>query len=248
VIVAASTACVPDSTLQEAFDRLSDLEFSRAEISVGQDGLVTPKNISENFDFYVHTCRYSRRISPVGIFYEADPATENYYEDFKILCNFAKAIKVVVMTVRSSVLGTPYNEEVERLRELVRFAMNHGVLVGLLTESSRITDTPSTVGSLCKSVKGLGVTLDPSHYIFNQPKPKDYDNILEQVCHVRLRDTTPTQFQVRIGQGVLEFGRLVIQLNKVAYRRALCIDLAELPNVDPMSELRKMRLLVESLL
>ncbi|MDR2171230.1 MAG: TIM barrel protein [Planctomycetaceae bacterium] len=248
MIVAASTACIPDSTPYEVFDRLADLEFMNVEISVSKDGIITPKDISDRFDFYVQVCRSLRRVSLASIFYEVDPLAPDYFDNFKVLCDFAKAIKVVVMTVRSSVVGTPYNEEVERLRELVRFAIGNGVLVGLLTESGRLTETPSTVGSICKSVKGLGVTLDPSHYIYNHTKPVDYDMILDQVCHVRLRDTTPTQFQVRIGQGVLEFNRLVIQLNKVNYRRALCIDLAELPNIDPMSELRKMRLLVESLL
>jgi sugar phosphate isomerase/epimerase len=248
VIVAASTACIPDSVPHEVFDRLADLEFMNAEISVSNSGAITPSDIANRFDFYVQICRSLRRISPVSVYYEIDPTSPDYFDYFKVLCEFAKAIKVVVMTVRSSVVGTPYNEEVERLRELVRFAVSNGVLVGLLTEAGHLTETPSTVGSLCKSVKGLGVTLDPSHYIYNHTKPIDYDMILGQVCHVRLRDTTPTQFQVRIGQGVLEFGRLVIQLNKVNYRRALCIDLAELPNIDPMSELRKMRLLVESLL
>lgn len=248
MIVAVSTACIPDSTPQEVFDRLADLEFMNAEISVSKDGIITPKDIADRFDVYVQICKSLRRISPVSIFYEAEPTSPDYFDYFKIICDFAKAIKVVVMTVRSSVVGTPYNEEVERLRELVRIAISNGVLVGLLTETGRLTETPSTVGSICKSVKGLGVTLDPSHYIYNHAKQVDYDMILEQVCHVRLRDTTPTQFQVRIGQGILEFGRLVIQLNKVNYRRALCIDLAELPNIDPMAELRKMRLLIESLL
>ncbi|MDR1478062.1 MAG: TIM barrel protein [Planctomycetaceae bacterium] len=248
MIVAASTACIPDSAPHEVFERLADLEFMNAEISVCNEGAITPSDIAGRFDVYVQICRSLRRLSPVSIFYEIDPTAPDYLDNFKMLCEFAKAIKVVVMTVRSSVVGTPYNEEVERLRELVRFAVSNGVLVGLLTEAGHLTETPSTVGSLCKSVKGLGVTLDPSHYIFNHTKPIDYDMILGQVCHVRLRDTTPTQFQVRIGQGVLEFGRLVIQLNKVNYRRALCIDLAELPDIDPMAELRKMRLLVESLL
>ncbi|GHT20356.1 hypothetical protein FACS1894189_9230 [Planctomycetales bacterium] len=57
------------------------------------------------------------------------------------------------------------------------------------------------------------------------------------MIHIRLRDTTEKQFQVRIGQGIIEFSRLVIQLNKVDYRRALCVDLAHLPDVDPLAEL-----------
>ncbi len=131
---------------------------------------------------------------------------------------------------------------------LARMAMSCGVVLGLLTESGRLTESPDTVGSLCKSVKGLSVTLDPSHYIFGQPKMKDFDSILGNVCHLRLRDTSPRHFQIRVGQGVLEFGRLVIQLSKVDYRGSLCVDLASLPDLDTAAELRKMRLLLESLL
>jgi hypothetical protein len=65
---------------------------------------------------------------------------------------------------------------------------------------------------------------------------------------VRLRDTSKSQFQVRVGQGEVEYGRLVTQLNTFNYRRALCVDLAPLPDVDQNAEMRKMRLLLESLL
>ena len=61
-------------------------------------------------------------------------------------------------------------------------------------------------------------------------------------------DTTAKSFQVQIGQGVLEYNRLVAQLRKNDYNRALCVDLAPLPNLSPESELRKMRLLMESIL
>jgi sugar phosphate isomerase/epimerase len=235
-------------SLQDILDRLADLEYTNVELVIGEQEPIPFSELIPQFDSIVQICRTSRRITPVAIYFEPDPTTPNYLELFKVACQLAKAIKVVVMTVRSSVPGTPFNEEHERLRNLVQIAMSYGVVVGLQTEIGRMTDMPDTVESFCKSIKGLGVTLDPSHYIFEQPKPKDYESILNYVCHVRLRDTTPSQFQVRIGQGILEFGRLVIQLNKVDYCRSLCVDLAQIPDVDSMAELRKMRLLLESLL
>ena len=51
-----------------------------------------------------------------------------------------------------------------------------------------------------------------------------------------------------MGQGQVEYGRLVTQLNMFRYNRALCVDIVPLPDVDQMAELRKMRLLLESLL
>lgn len=248
MIVAASTSCIPNTSMQDILDRLSDLEYTHTELVVGEHGAITPLDLVTKFDQIIHTCRTLRRITPVAIHFDLEPTASKYLELFRVLCQLAKSIKVVVVTVRASVPGTPFNEEVERLRDLVRIGMNDGVVVGILTEANRLTDSPDTVGSLCKTVRGLAVTLDPSHYIVNLPKPRDYEGILDHVCHVRLRDSSEKDFQVRIGQGIVEFGRLVIQLNKVGYQRTLCVDVVPLPDLDPSAELRKMRLLLESLL
>ena len=71
---------------------------------------------------------------------------------------------------------------------------------------------------------------------------------MEYVIHVRLRDTTRNEFQVRVGQGDVEYGRLIGQLAKQHYMRALTADIQPMPDIDQASELRKIRLLLESLL
>jgi sugar phosphate isomerase/epimerase len=248
VIVAASTSCISGEPLANVFDQLVDLEYANTELVIGERGVIPSSKIAEHYDAVVQLRRSSRRMVPVAIFLDVEPDKPEYLEQFTLACKLAKDCKIVVLTVHASIHGTPFNEEIDRLRELVKIGVSYGVVVGLATEAGRITDAPDTVGSLCKNVKGLGVTLDPSHYIYNIPKPKEYELILPHVCHLRLRDTTQKHFQTRIGQGVVEFGRLVVQLNKVDYRRALCVDLAPLPNVDQLAELRKMRLLLESLL
>ncbi|MGL4593750.1 MAG: sugar phosphate isomerase/epimerase family protein [Thermoguttaceae bacterium] len=248
MIVAASTSCISCSSLTDVLDRLADLEYTHTEFVIGKEGTIRISELSEQFDQIVHICRVSRRITPASIFFDMPPDHPGFLESFKIACKLAKTAKIIVITIHASELGTPFNEEVERLRELSNLGVSHGVVVGLQTEQGHITESPDTIGSLCKSVKGLGITLDPSAFVYNCEKPKDYDSILEHVCHVRLRDTSQSQFQTRVGQGIIEFGRLVIQLTKIGYRRSLCVDLAQLPDLDPLSELRKMRLLLESLL
>ena len=46
----------------------------------------------------------------------------------------------------------------------------------------------------------------------------------------------------------MEYGKLFNQLERVGYKRALSVHLPPLENVDQVGELRKMRLLLESLL
>jgi sugar phosphate isomerase/epimerase len=97
-------------------------------------------------------------------------------------------------------------------------------------------------------VKGLGLTLDPSHFICGPLKGGDYDRILKYVCHTHLRDTSKEEMQVRVGQGEVEYGKIVSQLSKEGYRRALCSDIGPSEDIDQDGEMRKLRLLLESLL
>jgi sugar phosphate isomerase/epimerase len=100
-------------------------------------------------------------------------------------------------------------------------------------------------------VPGLGLTLDPSHYHVGPHGAVNYDSVFPYVRHVRLRDTgsKPEQFQVRVGQGELEYGRVITQLDRCRYDRALTVDIrdeagSEFP-VEP--EVRKLKYLLESL-
>ena len=111
-----------------------------------------------------------------------------------------------------------------------------------------MTQDPDTAVVLCDNVKGLGITLDPSHFIVGPHAGGPFEQVMKYVYHVRLRDTGKDQFQVRVGQGEVEYNRLVNQLGKAHYDRALCADLGAIPDVDHMAEMRKMRLLLDSLL
>ena len=248
MIVAASTSCISGESLAGIFDRLVDLEYANTELVIGEQGTIQPSQIVDQHDAIVQLRRCSRRIVPVAIYFDVEPESPEYIAQFTATCRLAKDCKVAVIAVHAAVPGTPFNEEIDRLRDMVKIGVQYGCVIGVATEAGRISETPDTIGSLCKNVKGLGVTLDPSHFIYNLSKPRDYESILPYVCHVRLRDTKQKQFQTRIGQGDVDFGKLVVHLSKVNYKRSLCVDLAPLPNVEQDAELRKMRLLLESVL
>jgi sugar phosphate isomerase/epimerase len=249
VFVAASTACYPDLSLSAALERLVDLEFTNVEITIRESGgNIKPTEVVNDFDRIVRVCRETRRLTIAAYSVEIDAPEEEYYQHFAACCKLAKATKVVTLVVRSAELGTPFNAEVERLRRLVSIASQDSVVVGLLTEAGRMTQDPDTAVVLCDNVKGLFITLDPSHYICGPHKGGNYEQVMRYTCHVRLRDTTKDKFQVRVGQGLVEYGRLVTQLNKFNYTRALCVDMPPMPDADQNAEMRKMRLLLESLL
>ena len=250
MFVAASTRCFSNLPLDAALQRLVDLEFTAVEIVLDENGNhLKPSEVAENLEKAVQICRKTRRLTPVAYSVELKADSEaEYYAQFDACCRLAKATKVVTIAVRSEELGTPFNAEIERLQELVKLAAKEGVVVGLTTESGRMTQDPATAVVFCNNVKGLALTLDPSHYVCGPHQGAPYEQVMEHVCHVRLRDTTKEQLQVRVGQGLIEYGRLITQLGKVNYSRALCVDIEPMDDVDQMAEMRKIRLLLESLL
>ena len=249
MFVAATTRCFPDRTLDAALRQLVDLEYTSVEIMIHESGgHIKPSEVLADPERALQLCRQTHRLTPCAFSFDMDTSAEAYYAQFEACCRLAKAIKVVTITVRSAELGTPFNAEVERLQQLVAIGSVDGVRVALLTESGRMTEDPDTAVVLCDNVKGLGLTLDPSHFICGPRAGKKFEHVMKYVYHVRLRDTSKKELQVRVGQGEVEYGRLVNQLNKVGYNRALSVDILPMADIDQLAEMRKMRLLLESLL
>lgn len=249
MIVAASTECFRDLPLLAALGKMSDLEFSSVVIAIHEDGnQIKPSQVAENMEKAAGICRDTHRLNIGGYNLQINATGEQYYEQFTACCRLAKATKVVSLTVPSAELGTPFNEEVEHLRRLVAIATLEGALVSIKTQGGRLSQDPDTVVVLCDNVKGLGVTLDPSHFICGPHAGRSFDQLMKYVYHVQLRDTQKDQLQVRVGQGEIEYGRLITQLRRVNFERCLEVNLAELPGVEQSSEMRKIRLLLESLL
>jgi sugar phosphate isomerase/epimerase len=68
------------------------------------------------------------------------------------------------------------------------------------------------------------------------------------VRHTHLSDSTKDEFQVRVGQGEVDYGKLITQLQRVKYRRALSIHMMPMEDLEHPPEVRKLRLLLDSLL
>lgn len=249
--VVASTDCFAKLPLGAALKKLFDLEFNRVEIALREDGnQLKPSQVLADTESATIMCRDTHRLTPVAYYFDAPTEGPDYYKQFSAICKLAKATKVVVITVRAGELGTPFNAEIERLRELVKMATVDGIVVGLKTETDRMTQDPGTAKVLCDNVKGLCITLDPSHYHHGPAAGGKYDPLMSYVCHTQLRDTNKKHLQVKVGQGEIEYGRIITQLTKFRYQRALCVNIDDLedPDVDHLGELRKLRLLLESLL
>ncbi len=248
MLVSASTDCFSQLSLQDAIAKLGDLEFANIEIDLHEDGHVKPSQIEANFEKTAALCHNTHRLNVIAYSVGIQAEGEEYYRQFRTICRLAKATKVVTLIIPSSELGTPFNQEVERLRRLVDLATLEGARVGMKTQIGCLTEDPDTAVVLCDNVKGLGLTLDPSHFLCGPHAHRGLEKLMKYVYHVHLRDSSKEKLQVRVGQGQIEYGRLIGQLRGVGYDRALSVHITEMEGVDHPGELRKLRLLLESLL
>jgi sugar phosphate isomerase/epimerase len=234
--------------LQEAIEALQDLDFTAVEIAVHESAPhIKPSDLLADPDRAVQMLRHTHRMDISGYSLQLNSTGPTHYEEFKEMCRIAKATKVVNITVPSAELGTPFNEEVEHLQRLVDVAESEGVRVSVRSQLGCLSEDPDTLMVLCNNVDGLGITLDPSVYIAGPAKAKNLDKILKFVCNVHLRDSRPDAFQVSVGQGEIDYGKLVTQLERDKYDRALTVHMTPMEGLDHRVELRKLRRLLVTL-
>ena len=249
MFVCASAECFPDLSPADVLQSLVDLEYTSVELPIHESrGYLKPSAVAGDLDRAVALCRDTHRLNVAALSVDIQASGQLYYEQFAACCRLAKAVKVVSIVVPSSELGTPFNEEVERLRKLVEIASLDGGVVALKTQIGCMTKDPDTAVVLCDNVKGLKLTLDPSHYITGPHQGGSIEKLMKYVQHVHLRDSAKQELHVRVGQGEIDYGKLIGQLAKVGYDRALSVHMQPLAGFDHHAEMRKMRLLLESLL
>jgi sugar phosphate isomerase/epimerase len=249
VFIAASTRSLATEPFEAACAQITELEYDKIEIWLDENSShLKPSHVANDPEQFFAQYRDKCRLSPCAFYLEHDVPT-NVFEG---LCKAAKLMRITQLTIPAGPLGTPFNTEIDRLREAVRLANIEGVRVSLKTRTGDLTEDPHTAVELCQSVPGLGLTLDPSYYICGPNKNKSYDQVFPYVFHVHLRDTTPEQLQVQIGLGEIDYSRIINQLSHRKFNRALAVDLlAEDPSAPPLNrglEMRKLRMLLDTLL
>jgi sugar phosphate isomerase/epimerase len=256
MFVACSTLCFAREPLETALHQIAELEFDKFELALGENGRhLRPSEVGDNPDAALQRLRQGPSLIPSSLHIDCASADSTDFmsrKRFDGLCRFAKSLNVAVLTMPAAPLGTPVADEVKRLGPLVTSAMCEGLVLALLTHSEALTGDPQIAVELCQALPGLGLTLDPSHYLQNPHPNVDYDAIFPFVQNVHLRDTGvgPGDFQVRVGQGQIEYARIVNLLQRHGYDRALTVAIVDREDnpFDREVEVRKLKLLLETLI
>ncbi|MCI0379222.1 MAG: sugar phosphate isomerase/epimerase [Gemmataceae bacterium] len=253
MFVACSTMCFARCPLDRALRIIGELEFSKLDVAVHEHGPhLKPSEVVADVSAALQRIRIGPSLTPAAFSVEIDaPTPEEADRQMQAVCRLARMSTVSVLTIAAAAAGAPMDAEVQRLKNLVRIVETQGLVLTVATRTGTLTEAPAAAVHLCELVPGLGLTLDPSHYINGPHQGASYDEVFPYVRHVHLRDTGRAQgrFQVRVGQGEVEYGRIINQLERYDYERLLSVsihDVAEAPFAME-TEVRKLKYLLESL-
>jgi sugar phosphate isomerase/epimerase len=255
VFVACSTLCFARMPLERALRQILEFEFNKIDLAVHESGPhLRPSEVSENLESALHQVRHGPglALAAIDIRFAPDLDGETFGRQFAAMCRFAKALSVSVLCIPAAPRESPLEAEIARLGRLVEAASVDGLVLTVETHSETLTSCPNDAVKLCQAVPGLALTLDPSHYIHGPHQGEPFDEVFPYVQNVRFRDTgrRPGAFQVKVGQGEIEYGRVVAMLERCGYDRALTVAILDRPEnaFDIELEVRKLKLLLESLL
>lgn len=254
MFVACSTRCFTHLSLDEALVHIAELDFTKVDIAIDPHSPhLTPADVLADPLRVARRIRAHANLIPSVITADFDLTNpERAEQEFRAVCKLARLLAVATLTTSAAPSGSDFEAEVRRLKTWVQIAAGEGQVLTVATRIGTLTELPEVAVRLCERVPGLYLTLDPSHYICGPNQNRPYDQVYPYVRHVHLRDSgrTPDKIQVRIGQGEIEYSRVVSQLERYQYDRGLAVEMANAPNLPFVmdTEVRKLKYLLESLI
>lgn len=233
---------------------MAELEFSKVDVAIHERGPhLRPSEVAQDVALAAQCIRIGPSLSPAAFNLEFEtPDPETYRQQLHAICRLARMSAVTLLTIPAAPVDTSLDQEVERLQGLLDLTDAEGLVLTVETRIGTLAETPRGAVELCQRVPGLGLTLDPSHFHAGPHQGKPFDLVIPYVRHVHFRDTgrTPEEFQVRVGQGDIEYGRIVGQLARQHYDRLLTVEITDIPDAPFVMEpeVRKLKFLLESLI
>ena len=252
--VACSTLCFARFPLERALRIIGELEFSKLDVAIHERGPhLRPSEVVDDVALAAQRIRIGPSLTPAAFSVEIETSTSGEYErQLKAICRLARMSTVSLLTIPAGPGSAGIDCEVKRLAPLLKIAEAEGMVLTVPTHIGSITETPEAAIELCERLPGLGLTLDPSHFIAGPHQGQSFEDVFPYVRHVHLRDTgrRADQFQVRVGQGEVEYGRIISLLSRNDYDRLLTVAILDIPDAPfPMdAEVRKLKYLLESLI
>src|SRR5262245_20481215 len=176
VYVACSTLCFARYPLERALRIIGELEFSKVDVAIHEQGPhLKPSEVARDIALAAHRIRIGPSLTPAAFSVEIEASTDKEFEaQLQAICQLARLPSVAVLSLPAAPVGNGLDAEVKRLSRLVPLVQFEGIVLTVETRTGTVTETPEAAVELCERVPGLGLTLDPSHYVSGPHQGKNY--------------------------------------------------------------------------
>ena len=154
---------------------------------------------------------------------------ENNLRQAEGLIRFANAlsIPVVVFQPGSSSIESFEKEisaSIETLSEITSIADRYGVRIAIEAHINSLAERYQDALFFIESVPKLQIAYDPSHFVMGEYDLLESESLLPHTAHVHLRDAVAGNFQVPMGEGILDFEWIISALKRNNYIGTVAIE------------------------
>ena len=251
--VSCSTFCFTKEPFEHALRHIAELEFSKVDLGVSDEGThLTPNDVLNDAAGVQHRIRQGPTIGFSGIALRTAKTGDEFLQVLDATAHLAKQIFAPIVTFEAGPSGSSMIDQKNWLTQCVRTVSIHGVQPVIRTKVGTVAEMPTFAMQLCEQVEGLNLALDATHFHWGPNQGESYEHVYPFVRHVFLCDSGKKADlrQVKVGRGEIEYGKIVSSLEQRGYNGALVVAIEDsIPSdMDTEAEVRKLRLLLESLL
>lgn len=240
--IAGSSLLYSRLSFEEACRRLSDLGFGAVDVGV-QEGWahVDPSTLVgsvESTSTDVAAACDVAGVDPVALNANAgDVALPTEVERVSAVVELASKLGVPVVTLPAAATEDSLTEDLDRFQRLVETTDGTDVTLTVETHWDTLTEDPEVAAEYARNVPGLGVTLDPGHFVVGiDDHDEPWIDLLADVAHVHLRQagTGWAEIQVPLDNGDIDVAGFVRSLGEAGYEKTITVEYIDaLDGVDP---------------
>lgn len=164
---------------------------------------------------------------------------DDYTKRFETVMKLANRLHAPLVNIMAPPNKADKQEMAEKLKAVQKIAARHNVKLTLETHAGQLTEHPADAVWLCEQAKGVGLTLDPSHYYAGPNQGKDFKVVYPYVAGTGLRAGGMSWATVQIpwGEGPIDFAAIIRDLEAQGYQGFYVVEYIEGHNkVDPIKE------------
>lgn len=248
--IAGSTLIFTELSLVDTIRKVADLGFHYIDLAMIEGWAnLSPSAVvghEEEVASQLKTACAEAGIHPAGFNLGlGQDSVEIQIERLQALCKIACHLGVDTLTIgasRPKLRTLP--DEIDRLRRLLAVSASQGLTLAVETHVDTCTEDPEICMHLMREVPGLGLTLDLTHFAIGPFWEHGYEALLPFVRHVHLRPSGRSreeEIQVAVGRGVIDFERLIRDLDRHGYQGTLSVEyVSAMPGVNHIIESRRL--------